>query len=281
MTWALRLPALLALLFAFTLPALQGWQETLTPDRPGPFPEVAPFVATFKIGWSEIEAARAHAAITYRGSQIALTAGGGTEGLARSLYQLDALFFGTADRSTLHTLRSDQVESYAARTLTTIVTGSNGVLQTLTAPLPPGKKPARWKNVKVQPVRDFFAGMLFIRSQALAQGDAVRLLMFPGGSVFLVEVESAGSCTIALEGGQRDAIRLDLKIQHVNTKKNTLEPHSKFRSGRIWLSNDANRIPLRAEVEIFIGYVFAEIVDYQKTGEVPKIGVDKSPVVER
>jgi len=278
-TRALRLPALLALL---AIPTLYGWEETLTPDQPGPFPEVAPFVATFKIGWSEIEAARAHAAITYEGSQVALAAGGGTDGLARSLYQLDAVFLGTVDRPSLHTLRSDQVESYSSRSLTSIVTGSNGALRNLSIPLPPGQKPPKWKDVKVRPVRDFFAGMLFIRSQPLAPGETVRLLMFPGGSPFLVEIESVGSRSIELADGPRDAIRLDLKIQRVNTKKgNTLEPHSKFRSGKIWLSNDADRIPLRAEVDIFIGYVFAEIVEHRKTGEVPKIGVDKTPRVER
>jgi hypothetical protein len=278
-TRALRLPAILALL---AIPTLHGWQETLTPDQPGPFPEVAPFIATFKIGWSEIEAARAYAAITYEGPQVALAAGGGTDGLARSLYQLDAVFFGTVDRPTLHTLRSDQVESYSSRSLTTVVTGSNGTLRNLSIPLPPGKKPPKWKDVKVQPLRDFFAGMLFIRSQPLARGETVRLLMFPGGSPFLVEIEPVGSRQIDLASGPREAIQLDLKIQRVNTKKgNTLEPHSKFRSGKIWLSNDADRIPLRAEVDIFIGYVFAEIVEHRKTGEVPKIGVDKTPRVER
>ena len=276
--------ALLA--FVITHPLL-AWQETLTPDQPGPVPEVTPYAATFKIGWSEIEAAQARAEISYNGTQVSLDAGGGTDGLARSLYQLDATFQGTVDRSTLHTLRSDQVETYADRSLTTIVTGTNGTLRTLSERKPPGEKPAKWKDVKVQPVRDFFAGILFIRSQTLARGDVVRLLMYPGGSSFFVEIESAGPCTIDLADGPREALRLDLKIQRVNTKKgNSLEPHSKFRSGKIWISNDAERIPLRAEVDIFIGYVFAEIVDYRPTGKAPatpatKIGVDKSPVVER
>ncbi|MFZ9920287.1 MAG: DUF3108 domain-containing protein [Terrimicrobiaceae bacterium] len=282
-----RWTSLLALGALVAAPSLFAWQETLIPDLPGPFPEVAPFVANFKIGWSEIEAARAHAEIAYNGSQVALDARGGTEGLARSLYQLDARFQGTVDRPTLHTLRSDQVETYSDRSLTTIVTGSNGALRTFSDPVPPGKKPAKWKEVKIQPVRDFFAGMLFIRSQALARGDMVRLLMFPGGSSFFVEIHSAGPRTIHLDDGPCEALQLDLKIQRVNHKKgNSLEPHSKFRSGKIWLSNDARRIPLRAEVDIFIGYVFAEILDYRTTGEIPalpptKNGVDKSPAAER
>ena len=179
------------------------------------------------------------------------------------------------------------METYADRSLTTIVTGSNGALRTLSERKPPGEKTAKWKDAKVQPVRDFFAGMLFIRSQPLAPGETVRLLMFPGGSSFLVEIQSAGARTIQLDSGPREALQLNLKIQRVNTKKgNALEPHSKFRSGKIWLSNDTERIPLRAEVDIFIGYVFAEIVDYRQTGEVPALsparnGVDKSPVAER
>ena len=136
-------------------------------------------------------------------------------------------------------------------------------------------------------MRHLFAGLLFIRSQPLSPGDTVRLLIYPGGSSFFVEIHSSGPRTIHLEDGPREALQLDLNIQRVNHKKDhTLEPHSKFRSGKIWISNDAERIPLRAEVDIFIGYVFAEIVHYQQTGPLParpatKIGVDKSPTRER
>ena len=64
----------------------------------------------------------------------------------------------------------------------------------------------------------------------------------------------------------REALHLDIKIQSVNTKKgNALEPHHKFRSGTLWLSNDSTRILLRAEVQIFVGYVFAELAAFHPT----------------
>jgi len=48
------------------------------------------------------------------------------------------------------------------------------------------------------------------------------------------------------------AIRLDFEIRRIDTEAgNRLLPYGKFRHGRVWLSDDANRIPLRAEVEIF------------------------------
>jgi hypothetical protein len=252
---------LFALIFT---PPLHAWQETLSNDAAGPFAEVPAFRAEFRIGWSEIEAARAHAAITYDKSSSILSAGGGTTGWARSLYQLDATYHSVADRQTLQTTKSSMVETEIRRTLTTLVEGANGQLSTFSESIPPGSKPPKWKMLKVAPVRDLYAGMLFIRSQKLDPGDIVRLVIFPGGSPFLVEIESRGPERVLLADGPRDALRLNLKIQRVNTKKgNTLEPHSKFRSGKIWLSNDSVRLPLRAEVDIFIGYVFAEIAQFE------------------
>jgi hypothetical protein len=47
------------------------------------------------------------------------------------------------------------------------------------------------------------------------------------------------------------------------------KPHHKFRSGTLWLSNDPNRILLRAEVQVFVGYVFAELASFQPSGSLP------------
>ena len=42
-----------------------------------------------------------------------------------------------------------------------------------------------------------------------------------------------------------------------------LKEYKLFKSGRGWLSDDANRIPLRIEADIFIGYVFADLESVQ------------------
>ncbi len=59
------------------------------------------------------------------------------------------------------------------------------------------------------------------------------------------------------------AIRFNVRIQSIETQGpaiGRLAPHKKFRSGRVWMSDDGKRIPLRAEVDVFIGSVFAELV---------------------
>jgi hypothetical protein len=38
-----------------------------------------------------------------------------------------------------------------------------------------------------------------------------------------------------------------------------LEPHRKFRRANVWISDDADRVILRIEAQIFVGTVFAEL----------------------
>lgn len=257
---------ILTLIFFLSIPAALAWQSTVAPLAAEPFPEIQPFLAEYRLGWAEIEAARASASISYHGKTATLMSSGATTGFARTLYQLNASLDAAADRITLQTIHSTQLEKYNTRTLSTRIEGKNGTLTSLREWISPGSKPSKWKPVKISPIRDLFAASLFIRSQSLAKGDKVRTLVFPGGSPFLVDIESLGPEIISIANSPREAIRLDIKIQSVNTKKaNALEPHRKFRSGTLWLSNDSTRILLRAEVQVFVGYVFAELAAFRPT----------------
>ncbi len=236
------------------------WRDKLSPDTAGPFQPIRPFEAEFRMGWSDIEAARAVVDIGYSGDDVRLAASGRTTGLARMLWQLDATLDATTARRDFQTLYSIQNEVYANRTINTqIVSRPDGIWR-LRENNPPGENPARWKKIKISPLRDLFSGMLFIRSQNLKPGESVATIIFPGDSPFLVEIKSLGIETLSIAGSPREAIKLDLRLHRINLKKGgSLETHGKFKSGKVWLSNDVDRIPLRAEVDIFIGYVFAEL----------------------
>ena len=257
---AFILPVLLAIAM-FPIDCLHaGWQDRLTPDVAGPFPMIRPFEAEFRIGWSDIEAARARMSVSYQGGNILLAGSGGTNGLARMLWQLDATLDATTSKPDLKTIYSSQAESYANRSITTQIVARPDGIWRLRENLPQGENAARWKKIKISPLRDLFSGMLYIRSQNLAPGETVSTIIFPGDSPFLVDLKCLGTDKIPIAGTQRDALKLDIRIQRINLKKgDALEPHGKFQNGTVWLSNDADRIPLRAEVNIFIGYVFAEL----------------------
>lgn len=123
------------------------------------------------------------------------------------------------------------------------------------------KKP--WTSVQLPGVRDLFAAMLLVRSQPLHDGDRLRLTVFPDRSPYLVDLTVEGRDPLTMFGKKVRTIRFSVGIQSIETKGpqiGKLAPHKKFRSGRVWMSDDARRLPLRAEVDVFIGSVFAELV---------------------
>ena len=61
-----------------------------------------------------------------------------------------------------------------------------------------------------------------------------------------------------MHAGTYNAIKLDLQLERIN-KRLELEPHRKFRRATIWVSDDADRLLLRIEAQIFVGTVFAEL----------------------
>jgi len=63
---------------------------------------------------------------------------------------------------------------------------------------------------------------------------------------------------ISVHAGSYNAIKVDLQLNKIG-KNLELEPHRKFRRATIWLSDDADRIILRIEAQVFVGTVFAEL----------------------
>ena len=253
--------ALLTACFFSICQSAEPWSDRIGPQTLGPFPLVRPFSGEFRFGWSEIGAASAKAKLSYTDDKILVEVEGGTDGLARALWQLDAKHKAIILKEGLTPLQFEQLEKYAKKTVRTeAVFKPDGLWRIRAVPTDPKNVP-RWKKIKIEPVRDMISAMLFIRSQVLDDGDKIGVIAFPGDAPFLVEVTVAKHERIRVADQLRDAIKLDFQIQRIDLKKkkSRLAPHGKFRSGSVWLSDDQDRIPLRAEVNIFIGYVFGEL----------------------
>ncbi len=119
-----------------------------------------------------------------------------------------------------------------------------------------------WWFTPLPGVRDLFAAMLEVRGLPLRDGDVIRLTVFPDRNPYLVELRVVGRDTLRIEGHPVKAARFSIRIWSIETTGTAIgriTPHKKFRSGRIWMSDDDRRLPLRAEVDVFIGSVFAEL----------------------
>ena len=238
----------------------EPWSDRIGPETPGPFPLVRPFSGEFRFGWSDIGAASAKASLAYSGDEIIVEVEGGTDGLARALWQLDARHKAVILMEGLKPIAFEQIEKYANKRVRTEAVFKPDGLWRIRAVTPDPKNVAKWKRIKVEPVREIVSAMLLIRCQSLNNGDRIGVVAFPGDAPFLVEVTVAKREQIKIAGALRKAIKLDFQIQRIDVKnKDRLAPHGKFRSGSVWLSDDEDRIPLRAEVDIFIGYVFGEL----------------------
>jgi Protein of unknown function (DUF3108) len=243
--------------------AAEPWRARISPETPGSFPPVRPFWGKFRFGWSEIGAANAEARLWYSGDKIIVEIKGGTTGLARSLWLLDARHKAIILNDGLKPVGFEQFERYAKKKVRTEAVFKPDGLWRLRAVTSDPKNVPRWKKIKVEPIRDLVSAMLFIRSQPLNDGEKIGIVAFPGDSPFLVEATVLRHEQIRVGNMSRRAIKLGFQIQRIDTKKGRLAPHGKFRNGTVWISDDENRVPLRAEVNIFIGYVFGELETIQ------------------
>lgn len=256
----------LALLFLFSGSAalLADWRREVASLRAGPFPPPSDLTARYVFGWSGIEAAEAEVVLqrdadgVFRG-----TVEGGTKGMARSLYKLDADYrteVAPPDfRSRQFTLR-ERYRGYRVEEKAEFPAGGARAWRETTRK---GAKPPKWKNFYVPGLRDMAAAVLLARSQPLKKGDRISLAVFPGDWMYCVHLHVKDREKIIWRGERRDAIRVGLEIDRIN-KDYTLTPHKKFSHGTIWVSDDDLRIPLRIEVKVFVGHVFAELAEVKK-----------------
>jgi Protein of unknown function (DUF3108) len=83
-------------------------------------------------------------------------------------------------------------------------------------------------------------------------------VVYPATNAYLATATVLGREKISVRSGGYKAIKIDLQLKKV-AKDLQLEPHRKFRRATIWVSDDADRIVLRIEAQVFVGTVFAEL----------------------
>lgn len=245
---------------AFCASPYVAWEATLTAPAIQPFAAIEPFEATYQFGWEGLRAGSATVRLNKGEHGLrAITASGGPNKLIRKLWEYQASYLGEAGPNGEVPSWFHMDEKISKGNLLSDALFNQGSVYACHRLLSESKP---WEKTALPGVRDLFAAMLFVRSQPLMDGDQLRLTVFPDQGPYLVDLKVTGRDMVTIMGSQVKAIRFIVSIQSIQTrghKMGTLEPHKKFRSGRVWMSDDERRIPLRAEVDVFIGSVFGEI----------------------
>lgn len=239
-----------------------GWREEVATLREGTFPPPPAEVGIdYVFGWSGIEAAEARGTLR-RGAGGVWTGklNGGTKGWARTLWKLDADYKSEVSGKDWKSLSMRLAENYRTYRTDEKSEFLPGGVRSWRESTKSGANKPKWRNFYVDGIRDIAGALLLARSQPLRDGDVVRLAVFPGEWMYLVTVRVEKREKIAWRGTERAVIRASLGIESIE-KDYSLKPHKKFQSGTVWVSDDELRIPLRIDVKVFIGYVFAELVD--------------------
>jgi hypothetical protein len=236
--------------------ASPDWESTLTKDPPGNFPEPRPARTTYHFGWSGFTAGVGDIHFTKTDDKrFQLEAAGRTIGLVRAWWKLDATYRGLVNAETLCPIESKQTEIYRRKKLVTDLSFTeSGVMRGRTE----GSGSKATKPFNFPGLFDLHSAMLYLRSQPLSDHSVYRIVVYPATAAYLTTITVLGRERVSVRAGTFNAIKVDIQLKRLG-KDLELEPHRKFRRATVWISDDANRIPLRIEAQIFVGTVFAEL----------------------
>ena len=237
------------------------WDATLTAPTPTPFSAIEPYEAFYEVGWEGLAAGGVDVKIfaSRDRKKRRITARGGPSELIRKLWDYHADYYGEAGANGEVPSWFHIDERIAKKKLLSDATFTPDAVfacHHFTDEVKP------WVFTPLPGVRDLFAAMLLIRSQPLQNGDHIRLTIFPDRNPYLVDLTVAGRDTQTIIGKKIPSIRFTIRIRTIELfgdHRGQLAPHRKFRSGRVWISDDNRRLPLRAEVDVFVGSVYCEL----------------------
>lgn len=248
----------LALLFAFSLPAMADWKKEITPAKLGPHPKIAPQEFDYRISWKGMLSA---GKLTFTfgkpdpkfPSDYSVRVVGGSTGLASKLYHSKIAMISRLDPATLRPRESIGVQDEGDEINTSRNTWAGTLIRTevTTRITKTGKEKAVARELRFTPMHDAFSAMLQVRSHKLATGDKLVLPLLPFDKPYLLRVQVLGREKFA----GRDTIKLSVALQKIDPATQELLPYKKMKSATLWLSDDANRIPVELRSEVFIGDV--------------------------
>ena len=105
---------------------------------------------------------------------------------------------------------------------------------------------------------DMHSALLYLRSLPLAEGDEKTFPVMASNTPYLVTVKVLGRERVKTRAGEYPAVRCSLALEKIN-KRGELEAHKSFKSAQAWISDDADRLLLKVESEVFVGSVNLEL----------------------
>jgi hypothetical protein len=258
-------PTLLAAPAVFAAPA---WQADLTSPARGSFPAIAPVVLDMEVSWKGMVRAGtlrmefAPAGVSKAG-RVVVRSTASSLGAAAILFPYETHFWSELNPANLRPSFFSAIETDDKEKVDTTVryTATQAEFREITKSLKTGVVTTDTNTFTFAPVFDMFSAMLLVRSQNLADGDAIVQVVQSFGTPYLLRVKVIGHEV----HNARKAIRLKVGLQKINRKSLKLKAYTKLKSdATMWLSDDADRVPIEFRAAAFVGDVRAVLVNQRK-----------------
>lgn len=233
-----------------------AWSSQLTSAKPGKHPAISPQKLQYHLSWKgQVQAGEVEFVFGAKGSNTQIlqaSCEGKSLGLAANLFPYRFDMQGKIQRTSLAPLLMHCNETDAEETQVTTVLYKPGKVDVkeISRPHATGVDSTKNTSFAYTPVFDAFSLMLFIRSQALKQGEQIVQVIHPFKTPYLAKIKVLGRENI----NGRAAIKMSIELTKI-TSKRELTPYKKMKSATLWISDDYHRIPLELRVAAFIGDV--------------------------
>jgi hypothetical protein len=261
-------PSVAAPRLASAEPAVQAGASGQAAAAPAPAPRAAPSnrqgeAYTFSMRFlGSVDAGRARLAIAppqKRGADTVIHVVGEGEavGFAKALTGLHEDYRLVLDAGTLLP-RHMQFNETGMRTRTATLTMTGKKIDiTVKRPDSERRVIATMPSEPVEPV----AVLLMLRAARLKDGDKLDLTFIDGAAFYQGTIEVVGREDIQTAIGPRTAIKLACRGERINEFGQKV-PNRPVRQGTVWVSDDAERLPLRIEGESDLGRAEFALTSY-------------------
>jgi len=254
-----RSSILIALAFTGMATAAPEWQGDVTAPDLGPHPRLEPIALDYQASWKGVlNSGHMHMEFAPRGETkpgaYVVKAYATSQGAAAQLhpYQFDA--WAELNPTTLRSryIRTSETDKNGKEVSIVRYFPDKVDCQTTYKPADGGKTGNTSRTFTHPAIFDLFAVMLHIRSQPLADGDQINIVIQSTDQPYLLRIRCLGREN---HNGQ-NTIKLSAGMQKIDRQTMELRPYKKLkREATLWLSDDYDRVPLELRADIFLGDV--------------------------
>lgn len=254
-----------ASIVAFSAP---DWKAEITSPAFGPHPRLQPMSLDYQASWKGVLNS-GHLHIEFdapwhkKAGAYVVKADAVSQGAAAALHPYQFHCWSELNPSTLlpRYVRAQETDKNGGD-ISEIRYFSNRVdTETTIRSAATGKSKVENRTFARSAVFDMFSAMLHIRSQPLANGDRIHLVIQSGDQPYLLKVRCIGRET---HNGQK-TIKLVVGMRKIDRDTLELKAYKKLKNdATLWLSDDQDRIPIELRADIFLGDVRAVLTSRKK-----------------